>query len=284
MNIKSILITGATGFIGSKTLKALQDLGFKTKVFIGDVRQVGDWVNNLEDGQIILHLASIRTETSADYEVNVKGTENLFEASSLSHKNPSKIILISSQAVYLGNNSPFKEDLGQKPTTIYGKSKLEEENKALTICRELSIPLVILRYSTVLGYGIRKKSNMSGPLFIWTDKALRGEPLEVLQNGEQTRDYVHVDDVVGANILAINTLKQGIYNVGGGKSIKLIDLANWVKDASGANSGIIIRNTKSTPSDPKELFSDISKLESYGWKPQKSAKEAVFEFVKTFKS
>ncbi len=66
-----------------------------------------------------------------------------------------------------------------------------------------------MRYSTVLGPGIRKGSNMSGPLENWV-KAGRGEKaIRVFQDGEQTRDYVHVDDVVSANLVAVKKLKKG---------------------------------------------------------------------------
>jgi nucleoside-diphosphate-sugar epimerase len=143
--------------------------------------------------------------------------------------------------------------------------------------------LIILRYSTVLGSGVSKKSRMSGPLYSWVEAGLKGNPIEVYQDGNQSRDYVHVDDVVSANILAIESLDEGIYNVGGGKKVKLIDLANWVKKATGNLSEVLIVGGQPSPSDPRHLFSDTKKIKQSGWSTKKTAKKAVYEFVKSFK-
>lgn len=263
------LVTGATGFVGSKTAEKLN-----AKVFDGDVKEITDWHNNLQGGEIIFLIAGVRTETDADFAVNSYSIESLYNAALKTNKLPKKIILASSQAVYMGNQIPFKETDEPHPTTIYGCSKLLGEK----IAQELNIPLVILRYSTVLGSGVREQSKMSGPIFAWSKAAKAGEPIKVFQDGNQTRDYVHVDDVVNANILAIN-LPNGIYNVSGGQAIKLIDLANWIKQASGSSSEILIMGGEPSVSDPKDMFSDITKIESHRWKPKRTAREAAQEFV-----
>ena len=203
----------------------------------------------------------------------------MFIAAQRSNKLPKKVILASSQAVYLGCKKPFKEDMKPKPTTTYGRSKLKAEKVAQEWSKKLGIPLVTLRYSTVLGPGVREKSGMSGPLTVWTRAGLVGKPIKVFQDGKQTRDYIHVDDVVAANLLAVKKLPEGIYNVGGGKEIELIDFANWVKNATGKKSKILIVGGKASPSDPRHLFSDTKKLRSYGWKPRKTVRQAVEEFV-----
>lgn len=275
-----ILLTGGSGFIGSHTHSKLLARGYKVFLFKGDIRKVGDWKKNLKEKiKIVVHLAAVRRETERDFDVNVRGTENLFIAAQGLNKLPKKVILASSQAVYMGCKIPFKESMKPVPTTTYGRSKLELEKMAQKWGKKLGIPLVILRYSTVLGPGVRKKSKMSGPLFRWTQAALAGESIKVFQDGQQSRDYVHVDDVASANILAVESLKGGIYNVGGNKEIRLIDFANWVADATRAKSKVLVVGGKASPSDPRHLFSDTQKLRRYGWKPKKTAKEAVSEFV-----
>lgn len=275
-----ILVTGAAGFVGLHTAKALVEEGYMVREFAGDVRSVADWKANLAGGEVVVHLTGVRTETKADITVNTRGTQNLFLASQATGRLAEKVVLASSQAVYMGCRSPFTERMALKPTTIYGKSKLEAEKLALVEGRRLGIPVVILRYSTVLGAGIRQGSSMSGPLAQWTRAGLSGEPIRVNQDGKQTRDYVHVDDVVVANLLAIARIPSGIFNVGGGKRVPLMTLAQWVKRATGERSTIEIVGGGASSSDPKEMFSNINKLRKLGWRPVRTAKAAVEEYVR----
>lgn len=270
---ETILLTGSRGFIGSETAEELTKNRYLVKPFKGNVVNVKDWENNLKNISIVFHLAGIKTETEKDFQVNFKGTENLFKAIVRSNKKPLKIILASSAVVYRGNKPPFKETMTPKPTTIYGKSKLRAERIVQKYCRMLKISLIIFRYSGVLGPGIRKKSTMSWPLPLWLKSGRFGKPIVVNQKGEQTRDYVHLDDVVSANLLAVEKLPVGIYNVGGGEPIKLKDLALWVQEATKGRSEIVVKDTKPSKVDPKFLFSNIDKLKKHGWKPKDKINE-----------
>ncbi len=277
-----ILLTGGTGFIGSYTYKELRKMGHEVQLFKGDIAKTSDWQKNLKGGETIFLIAGVRTETDIDFAVNTDSIKKLFEIAVREQKLPKRLILASSQAVYMGNVAPFNESQEPLPTTTYGQSKLLGERIAEDLCREFGIPLVIFRYSTVLGKGVREKSKMSGPLFIWTKAALNNAPMKVFQDGNQSRDYIHVGDVASANILAID-LPSGVYNVGGGESVRLIELVNWIKEASGSSSEVVILGGESSKSDPREMLSDTAKIKSYGWKTLKSAKEAVLEFVASLK-
>lgn len=272
-----VLVTGANGFIGRETVNDLKK-SYGVKKFDGDVKDRSDWQENLVGGEIVFLIAGVRTETDTDFAVNAYSIENLFDAAIKLNKLPKKIILASTQAVYMGNAVPFKESQTPLPPTIYGQSKLLGEQIAYKWCQELKIPLVILRYSTVLGVGIKEKSKMSGPLYAWTKAALAGEPIKVFQDGKQSRDYIHINDIARANMLAVG-LPEGVYNVGGGKQVKLLALAKWIKQATRSHSEIVIMGGEPSRSDPKEMFSDTKKIKSHGWKTQRSAKDAVFEFV-----
>lgn len=273
-----VLITGARGFIGSATVRYFKKKKVEVRTFEGDIGNASDWQKNLEGKEIIFLIAGVRTETDTDYAVNADSIDQLFRTTERVKKLPRKLILASTQAVYMGNDAPFTESQKLHPTTIYGKSKLKGERIASDWCKELDISLVVLRYSTVLGGGVREKSKMSGPLFVWTKAALANAPIGVFQDGNQTRDYIHIDNVVSANILAID-LPAGIYNVGGGGAVKLKDFANWVKEAAESDSQVVIRGGEPSLSDPREMFSDITKIKKYGWEPLKSPKQAVEEFV-----
>ncbi len=279
----NVLITGGTGFIGKKTVRELKGYGDEVRLFRGDVCRLVDWEKNLKGGEVVVHLAGVRTEGKKDFEVNTRGAENLFKAAQKLRKFPKKVILASSQAVYIGLKPSFKEEMKTRPITTYGQSKLEAEKIAKYYGQKLKIKVVILRYSTVLGEGIREKSGMSGPLYQWVKRALSGKEIKVFQDGKQRRDYVHVDDVVRANILAVKKDIEGIFNVGGGKIISLLSLAKLIKKLARSKSEIVITGTYDK-NDPQELFSNIGKLKKLGWRPKKTAREAVEEFVKKFEA
>ena len=117
---------------------------------------------------------------------------------------------------------------------------------------------------------------MSGPLFIWSQKALAGETLEVFQDGQQSRDYIAVADVVKAIVLTLKQRRmEGIFNVGGDRRIKLIQLASWIKEAAHSHSQIQVKGGQPSVVDPYELFSSTSKIREFGWKPVSSIKSTI---------
>lgn len=278
-----ILITGGTGFIGTHVCQLLGKKGFSFRHFKGDVTRIKDWVDQIESGGIVLHMANVKTDSKEDLRVNAGGTENLFKAIDKNGQYPQKVILVSSQSVYLGCKPPFKENMKPKPTTIYGKSRLKAEEYAQKWSKKLKVPLIILRPSGAKGPRINSQGRISGGLIPWSFAGLKSEPIKVFQDGKQTRDYVHISDVSSAIVFAIKNIKEGIYNIGGPKEIQMIDVAKWAKDAIGGKSKIVIVGGSPTPSDPKRLFSDSKKLFKKGWKHKKTARQGVYEFVKDFK-
>jgi len=277
---QTILVTGANGFIGLATAAALRRRKYEVREFVGDVRDLQDWERQLSRGVVVMHLAGVRTETDLDFAVNTVGMQNLFMAAAKTGRLPGKVVLGSSQAVYMGCRPPYMEHMRPKPTTIYGESKLAAERVAIGEGKRLHIPVVVLRYSTVLGPGVRKESSMSGPLVAWVQASLSGKPIRVHQDGRQTRDYIHIVDVVTANLLAVERLPAGVYNVGGARPIRLAVLAEWVRRATGGRLTIEITGGKASAVDPRAMVSDTTKLRSFGWKPGRSAKHAVVEYVR----
>lgn len=275
-----VLLTGGSGFIGLKTLNLLRKKGWEVRLFEGDIRKVEDWKKSIGGGEVLLHLAGARTETDQDFQINLGGIESLFKAFEAGARWPVRIVNGSSQAVYKGINPPFKEGMKPLPVTTYGRSKLAAEEHLIRNGKRFGIEVVILRYSTVLGPGIRPESTMSGPLIKWIDAAVTGKEIVVFQDGRQTRDYVHVDDVAEANLIALNKLPGGIYNVGGGKEVELLELAKTVKKETKSKSEIRVVGGRSTEDDPRRMLSDISKLKKYGWRPKKSVRQAVGDCVK----
>jgi len=279
-----ILLTGSTGFIGGHIRSGLKEDNYLVLPFKGDITEVKDWRTNLEFGaETIICTAGIRTEGPADFKVNKGGVKSLLTALAKTSEKPKTIIYISTQAVYSGLTPPLKENMPVKPATPYAKSKKEAEDIICQIGQKNNIRTVIFRLSVVLGSGVREGNHMSGPLAIWTKNALSGKALEVNQDGQQTRDYIHVADVVSAILLAVRNDKvAGIFNVGGGRRVRLAEFAEWVKEAAKSNSQIVIKGGGESVNDPGDLFSDTSKIRKFGWKPQKTAQNAVSEFVSAF--
>ncbi len=304
---KTILITGSAGFIGSKTAEALRKQGYNVRLFTGNVGNIADWKNSLANVDVVFHAAGIRTETEKDFDVNVKGTENLFKVVSegvtllrketppIGYKRslpakqgetlqkPKRVILASSQAVYSGNTPPYVETMRVDPITLYGKSKYEAEKIAQEEGKRLGIDVVILRYAAVLGPGIREESNMSGSLARWVKAGIKGDPIVVYKDPNRVRNYIHIDDVVSANVLAVSTLPPGIYNVCGDEKIKLIDLAEMIKKITGGISEVSIASVPLAPGDSGDQTASNLKLKSFGWRPSHTIEEAVREYVGSVK-
>ncbi|MBI2637150.1 MAG: NAD-dependent epimerase/dehydratase family protein, partial [Parcubacteria group bacterium] len=140
-----------------------------------------------------------------------------------------KFIFASSAAVYGDNqNLPIKETEPVKPTSPYGEQKAEIESAL----KESGIPSIILRYSNV--YGPRQGTiGEGGVVAIFCKKLLTGAPVTVCGTGEQTRDFVYVDDAVSANIKALSRAKDfGIYNVSTGIETNINALASMLLSAS----------------------------------------------------
>ncbi len=295
-----VLVTGATGFVGAKTVEALRHAGYGVRLFRGDVRNIVDWEKNLQDVDAVFQLAGIRTETEKDFAVNTKGAENLFTAiknrsllalqgetlqtlqKSFSERSSVKrIVLVSSQAVYSGNRLTYEESMQVvHPITMYGKSKYEAEKIAQKEGEQLGIDVVIFRYAAVLGSGIREKSNMSGSLARWVKAGIVGEPILVYKDPNRIRNYVHIDDVVSANLLAIDTLPSGIYNVCGDEEIRLLDLAEMIKKITGNISEVRVASVPLASGDNGDQTASNEKLKRFGWKPKKTIEEAVDAYVK----
>lgn len=228
------LVTGGAGFIGSHVVDRLISVDADVTVldnldtgkmenitqhkqnrnfhFIkGDIRDF-DLVKKLvEDIDAVFNLAAIASvQRSVEdpvlvNDVNVKGTLNLLKASLDS--SVKRFIQVSSAAVY-GDAStlPLREDFKPMPLSPYAVSKLAAENYAMVFNRIYGLETVCLRYFNV--YGPRQANNdYSGAISIFADAILENRSPMIFGDGEQTRDFVFVKDVVSANMLALTEMK-----------------------------------------------------------------------------
>jgi UDP-glucose 4-epimerase len=257
VQIMRILLTGGAGFIGSWV--AENYLKEKHEVLIYDNLSSGTVKNIPQDAEFIEgdirdysmleeafkkfrpevinhHAAQINVRVSVDdpvvdAETNILGSINLLQ---LSVKyNISKFIFASTGGAIYGEPSiiPADELTDKQPLSPYGTSKLCVENYLNYYNKIYNLDFTALRYSNV--YGERQNPHgEAGVVAIFCTNILNGTGCKVFGNGEQTRDYVHCNDVARANVLSLNSV-SGIYNIGTSVSTSVNDIVTKLKDFSG---------------------------------------------------
>lgn len=243
------LVTGGAGFIGSRLARALLAEGHEVVVlddlsmgrresvppgaaFVeGDVRSGEDVRRCLEGVDVVFHEAakvSIRASLAQFYEdadTNFMGTLNLLRC--LHGSAVRKFVFASSMAVYADSPAPvpIPEDHPTEPISPYGIAKLAAEKYCLQITAELGIDCNVLRYFNTYGPG-QTFTPYVGVITIFIRNLLEGRQPAIFGDGEQRRDFIHVDDVVRANLLAMNApVPRGVFNVGTGKATSVNEIA-----------------------------------------------------------
>ena len=250
-----ILVTGGAGFIGSHIAEYLVQRGDDVTVldnlntgrkenlakindkinFVnGDIRDYKLLEKLVSDTAGVFHeaaLASVQDSFNMKdeyFDVNVNGTENIFK---LAKEYGFKVVYASSSSVY-GNPKkiPINEDDDRKPINPYAETKLDGEVLAKKYS-EMGVRVIGLRYFNV--FGPRQSKEYAGVIKLFLEKIRQKIPPEINGDGLQTRDFVHIDDVVMANILAMDSnIKHEFFNVGTGNSISILELANAIIRAS----------------------------------------------------
>ena len=251
-----ILVTGGAGFIGSHISEYLVQRGDDVTVldnlhtgrkenlakindkinFVnGDIRNYKLLEKSVSDIDGVFHeaaLASVQQSFNMKDEyvdVNVNGTENIFK---LAKEYGFKVVYATSSSVY-GNPEkvPIKEDDDRKPINPYAETKLDDEHLAKKYS-EIDVKVIGLRYFNV--FGKRQSKEYAGVIKLFLHNIQQKKSPKINGDGLQTRDFVHIDDVVQANILAMDSsINHKFFNVGSGLPISILDLANLIIDASG---------------------------------------------------
>lgn len=237
----------------------------------GDIRDKNTVKQAIHKANAVIHLAALTDiEQSVKnpletHDVNVNGTLNLLNEAA--KNNIQKFLFASSTAVYGEDNPlPLKENYPPKPISPYGASKASAEHYCTAFHRTYRLPTIILRYFNV--YGPRQeKSTYSGVITKFLNNAKNNRPLVIYGNGEQTRDFVHVEDIVNATLLALESNRSNgqILNVCTGKPTSINQLVHTLK-------GIIPKNLQIKHAKPRK--GDI--LNNYG-NPTKAKKTLEFK-------
>jgi UDP-glucose 4-epimerase len=257
------LVTGGAGFIGSHLVDALVERGddvvivddFSTgkrenltgaaqaaelvEADLRDSRAMRDVVDRTRPS-VVFHLAAqidVRKSTADpawDASINVLGTINMLQASL--EAGVERFVNTSTGGAVYGEGKilPAPEEHPQAPEAPYGQSKFAAEGYCELYARLHGLSTISLRYGNV--YGPRQDPlGEAGVIAIFCGKLLDGERPTIFGNGEQTRDYVYVGDVVRANLAAANTHSTGPFNIGLGVQTSVIQLVDALREISGSD-------------------------------------------------
>ncbi len=282
-----ILITGGAGFIGShladalvsdNDVRVLDDFsgGFReqipdeAEVVEGDVRDPAVLDRAMEGVDVVFHEAAVVSvpktvdDPFSSNDVNVTATVRLLERA---REESARVVCASSAAIY-GNpeDVPVAETAPLEPTSPYGVQKLTLDHYTRLYHDLYDLDTVVLRYFNV--YGPRAEAGEYGDVVsVFLRQGRAGGPITIEGDGEQTRDFVHVDDVVQANLRAATTDAVGeAYNVGCGTEITISALARKIQGLTGGDAPI--EHVDPRAGDIDESLADISKArERLGYEP-----------------
>lgn len=291
----SVLVTGGAGFIGSHIAEALanradvrvvDDLSRGTRAHVpegarlieGDIRD-RSLLREATDGvDVIFHQAGLVSvpqsiERPMDcHDINSTGTLAVLEAA---RQADSRVVTASSAAIYGQPDSvPVTEDQTKTPRSPYGIGKLSLDHYTRAYADQYDLPAVALRYFNV--YGPRQQGGpYSGVIATFRDQAASGGPLTVEGDGHQTRDFVHVDDVVQANLRAAKTDSTGrAINIGSGDSVSIRGLADMVRRI--ADTETEVKQVAPRSGDIRHSTADISRAQRLlGYEPTVSLQEGL---------
>jgi UDP-glucose 4-epimerase len=250
------------------------------EVVEGDVRDRHVVGKVMKDVDGVVHLAAlIDVEASVrdpfeTHDVNVNGTLNVLEEAVKA--GVGRFVFASSTAVYGDVNSlPLREDYPPCPISPYAASKAAAEGYCRAFNRCYGLGTVVLRYFNVYGPG-QGNSAYSGVITRFLEKAFRGEPLIVYGDGGQTRDFIYMDDVVKATILALegDGVEGETFNVCTGKPTSVNELLQVVSAIVGRDLEVVC--DKPRKGDIRSNYGDPSKAEkTLGFKAKTSLREGI---------
>ncbi len=283
---RRVLVTGGAGFVGSRLahgltdrceVRVLDDLSGGSQDAVpddatlrqGDIRDRETVEAATEGVDVIFHQAGLVSVSesvdrpAATQATNATGSLNVLEAA---RRADARVVLASSAAIYGHPETvPLAEAHPKHPSSPYGVSKLSADWYTRLYQELYGLPTVALRYFNVYGPGAT--SDYAGVIETFLQQATDGGPLTVHGDGAQTRDFVHVDDVVAANLAAAVTDGVGrAYNIGTGTAHSIAELAELVAEATGADLDVV--HTAGRSGDIDESCADISRARrDLGYEP-----------------
>ena len=287
MNTSKVLITGGAGFIGSHIaalasqyadVRILDNFrsgfrenlnGIPHELIEGSIEDVSVLSSAMEGVEYVFHLAAMISVPESMLKpqecvaVNTLGTLNVLEAAA--QAGVKKLVLSSTAAIYGDDPTlPKVESLPPCPKSPYAVTKLDGEYYCAMYKAMGRLDTACLRYFNVFGPRQNPKSAYAAAVPIFLSRALKGQDITIFGDGGQTRDFVHVSDIAGANWHAATSANMsGVYNVACGKSLSIRELAEQIILTTGSRSKIDFQPERL--GDIRHSIADVTRLTSAGY-------------------
>ena len=305
-----IVITGGAGFIGSNLAEVLA-LAPNNEVCVVDDLSTGRVENIpiasgiefikgsitdlqlmnevLADADFVFHQAALPSvqrsieDPAHTNEVNIRGTLNVLMAAR--DAGVKKVIYASSSSVYGDTPElPKREEMTPNPLSPYAVTKLVGEYYCKVFNDVYGLNTISLRYFNVYGPRQDPHSEYAAVIPRFVSRILKGEPPIIYGDGQQTRDFTFVKDVVNANILAMNSDATGVYNIASGRRISIQELATLIMRLTGRDRDVEPVFDKPRKGDVRHSLADISRARAdMGYKPEYSLERGLEETIRWFK-
>jgi UDP-glucose 4-epimerase len=301
MEVKKIIVTGGSGFLGHHLLRALDKAGYQVKnidlrenkefeTVIADVRDTEKMLEEVNDADMVFHLASLieagesveKPQKYIDY--NIDGTLSVLEAMKA---NGIKTFIFSSSAAVYGEpiNVPIKEDDRTMPVNPYGMTKLAMEALLSSYVGAHGFTGIALRYFNLYGPGEHHEPETHAmPRFI--KQIYDDKEVTVWGSGEHKRDYVHVTDIVDAHLKAIKLAerepeKYHYMNLSAEEPASVLDIVYAVEKAMEKKANV--KHFDPRPGDPLLLYADATKAKkALSWEAKISLEDGIKEVCDYF--
>ncbi|HNX53793.1 MAG TPA: NAD-dependent epimerase/dehydratase family protein [Pontiellaceae bacterium] len=299
-----VLVTGGAGFIGSHVVEHFQK---KAEVRVLDNLRSG-YLKNLQglhyefmEGSVtdpaavraamkgvdyVFHMAAMisvpesMSKPVECVEINTIGTLSVLEEAA---KAGVKKLCFSSSAANYGDNPavPKLETMLPEPKSPYAVTKLDGEYYCEMFTRERKLATAVMRYFNVFGPRQNPGSAYAAAVPIFISKAVKNETITIFGDGEQTRDFIYVKDIVAANVfLAMNDTPPGVFNVAYGGKLTINELAKKIIGLTGSSSKIEYAAERS--GDVKHSMASVDKIKAAGFKPTSNCDDGLKETIKYF--
>ena len=288
--MKISLVTGGCGFIGSHIVDNLLDLGHEVRVIDNLSAQENEkfyyndqalyWEKDVSKDDCsdifsnvdyVFHLAARSRiqptigSPGSCFEVNVVGTQRVLEWSRI--HSVKKVVYSGTSSLYGHQNQiPFQPNMPADCLNPYSMSKWMGEQVCKLYSQLYNVPTIVLRYFNVYGPREPLKGEYAPVIGLFKRQNKNGDPMTIVTPGDQRRDFTYIDDVVDANMCAMNSnIHHKVYNVGTGKNYSMLELVKMIHDTPTAPVTFIPER----PAEVKKTLADISETtKDLGWTPK----------------
>lgn len=304
--MKSILVTGGAGFIGSNLVKKLIEEGFEVIVldnlitgkkenlpkddrltFIeGDILDYALLESLIKKANVVIHLAAMISVPDSIkhpeecFKINLEASKKIID---VCLKNNVVFMFASSAAVYGEDKSPIKsEESSSNPISPYGKSKLLVEEYCASL-KDRGLRFVCFRNFNVYGPRQAIDSAYAAVIPKFIERALVNQELIIFGDGEQTRDFIFVSDVIDAFLQVIRKPDNfnDFFNLGSGKTVTISQLAKLIIAKTNSSSKITFLPARK--GDIKHSTASIQKIKAKGWEPKTSLEKGLLKTINYYK-